>query len=258
MHKFYPLASSSSGNSYLISFDKINILIDIGIGIKSLGLKLQEIGYELSSINAIFITHEHIDHIKGLGSFLKKYQIPIYATKKTWDYILEFSSIKNINTSNIYIIEPDCCIDFFGISIMAFDVPHDAAQPVGYSIEYNNQKIIICTDCGYITEKILKNSYNADTILVEANHDIDMLDNGPYPLYLKKRISSNKGHLSNSQAALFLKDIITKKTKQIFLGHISKSNNNPMVAFETVKHILESNKILVNQEFCPNLYIITK
>ena len=253
---FHSIASSSKGNSYFVVFNGIRLLVDIGIGIRALENSLKSIGESLSAIDGIFITHEHTDHIKGLNSVYKKYKIPIYATKKTWEHLLAAGLIANVDDDSKRIINPNETIDFFGLKIKAFSIPHDATDPVGYSICYNDEKVVVCTDCGTVTNDMLENAIGADIILLEANHDANMLDYGSYPFVLKRRISSNLGHLSNVQAGLFLKDIITKKTKQIFLGHLSQSNNNPLVAYETVKHILLNNNIGVNEDGCPSLSII--
>ncbi len=246
--QFKPLASSSKGNSTYIATSETRILIDAGLTCKRIVEKLNNISVNISEIDAIFLTHEHSDHIKGIGVISRKYNIPIFATSKTIKYILDNNKVGEIDKRNINIIYPfeKCVIN--DICLTPFDIPHDASQPVGYLIQANGFNIGIATDFGHITEDIRHYLSNLDILLLESNYDEKMLQNGSYPYTLKRRIKSDNGHLSNIDAGQLLCEIYSKRLKHVFLGHLSEENNESIVALETVKHILSKNEIKYNED----------
>lgn len=244
--KFCPIASGSSGNSIYTASDNTHILIDAGLTGKKIEEGLEKLNVSGKIIDAVFITHEHIDHIKGAGIFSRKYDVPIYATKGTWS-VME-NIIGTVADKNKKYISSDknCIIN--DICIKPFKIPHDAAEPVGYSIFAEDFKVTVATDLGHITDTIKQNVYNSDILLLEANHDIDMLLKGSYPYSLKERILGENGHLSNDMAGNLICDVFNEKLKYIYLGHLSCENNIPHLAYETVCNILDSKNIHLGKE----------
>lgn len=228
------LASGSKGNAALISTDKQNFLVDIGISCRMLNSKLKNLGMEIKDLDGIFLTHEHTDHVKGLETFCKNYQIPVYSSEKTWQAVLMRN--KNIERRNCRIIKGSMlCGD---VKINSFNISHDAVDPHGYSFSYQKSKCTYVTDTGFVTEAVKAEAQDADTLILEANHDIAMLKNGIYPELLKKRILSTRGHLSNDSAGWFLASL-QKLPEQIILAHLSHENNLPSIALQTVENILQ-------------------
>ncbi len=231
--EFSALASGSSGNCFYISNEKSAILIDAGISAKQILDKLLLIGGDQRKIKGIFITHEHIDHIRGVDVLARKLNIPIFATKET---------IKNCflcsNKNLIKSINKDSKIKINGLKIEAFSKSHGAADPVSYNV-YNNKKISVITDAGHACKNIKSHVSNCDLLCIETNYDEKMLLQGPYPFHLKKLISSDIGHLSNMQAALCTLEFASKNLKRIILAHISKTNNTPELAYNTFSNIIK-------------------
>ena len=244
--RFCPIASGSSGNSIYIGTKSTHILLDVGITGKRLEAGLLSIGAKPP--DAIFVTHEHSDHISGVGVISRRFDVPIYATEKTWLRIERHNMIGKIPPGNrriVYAGEP-CVIN--DLSICAFDIPHDSAQPVGYTVLGEGYKVAVVTDLGYVSDTVRENLAGSDLILLECNHDLEMLENGPYPRDLKDRVRSKKGHLSNVSCAEFLAEAFTPKLKYVYLGHLSEENNRPLLAIDTVLRVLESRKIKVGVE----------
>lgn len=214
------------------------MLIDAGITCKQLELSLQQIQVTPKEINAILLTHEHSDHTKGAVLFSSKYCIPIYATAQTFVGI-ETSSFTKIE--NGITVTPHQVITIRDIQFYPYTIPHDANDPVGYTVFDGKSKIAIATDLGYIPNGLNKILKNSDLILLESNHDIEMLQRGRYPSFLKKRILGNFGHLSNTAAGEFLSTLISPKLKHVFLGHLSQENNTAALAYQTVSDILNRN-----------------
>jgi len=241
--KFCPIASGSSGNSVYIGNEDTHILIDAGISGKKIEAGLITAGVLAENLSAIFITHEHTDHIQGAGVLSRRYDVPIYATEKTWkhiDYNHSIGTVKQKNKMVIYSGEK-CVIN--DIQVTPFDIPHDATEPVGYPVFMENFKLTVATDIGCVTDCLKENILDSDILLIESNHDIEMLKNGPYTYHLKKRVLSDVGHLSNVSTGHLLSEIITNKLKYIYLGHLSEQNNRPRLAYDTVLNILQSKKI---------------
>lgn len=243
--KFCPLASGSSGNSTYIGNDNTNILIDAGVSGIKIENALKSINVSPKNIDAIFITHEHSDHIIGVGVLSRRYDIPIYATENTWQR-MNIGKIKYTNKNVIYIDE-NCIIN--DIVITPFAIPHDASLPVGYNIFYNNQKITLATDLGHINDNIISKLKDTNVLLLESNHDVELLKNGSYPYRLKQRILGDYGHLSNESCAKLLIKVLSDKLKHVYLGHLSKDNNTPSLAYETTKNYLMNEDIIIDKHF---------
>lgn len=241
---FSSLYSGSSGNSIFVSSEHAKVLIDAGMPGKSIEEALKTIGEKPEEIDAIFITHEHSDHIKGVGVLSRKYNIPVYANKLTWEGM--HKTVGNIKEHNIKFISAGVSIK--DMDVVNFDIPHDAAAPCGYSIISEGKKVCVATDLGYFSDEVKKNIIDADVVLLESNHDIEMLKFGPYPYVLKRRILSDIGHLSNEACGRAIIDIITSGEKRVILGHLSKTNNYPELAYATVTNILNENKVEIGKE----------
>lgn len=231
--QFVSLASGSKGNCYVLASDEGAFLIDCGISLKRLvaGVNEQEIG-GMEALRGIFITHEHRDHVAGLGPLLRRYHLPVYGTAGTLE-ALEERVIGKVDRSLFHPLEGD------GMALADFDigwtrVSHDAADPVSYQIHWREKKIGMLTDAGCLSEDNLEALNDSDVLLLEANHDREMLRTGPYPAMLKRRIASDHGHLSNDTCAQALSDLIGGRTQHVVLAHLSEKNNLPQRAFHTV------------------------
>lgn len=242
------IASGSSGNCIYIGTDKYKLLIDAGISGKRITLGLEQINVDPTELNGLFITHEHTDHIKGAGIISRKYNLPIYATQGTWDCMLEGNKIGKVDSENIKVIQKGSTLVFDDLKIMPYSTYHDAADPVGYTFSYGQKKMSIATDLGYVDDAILNHLKDSHLILLESNHDVNMLEAGAYPYYLKQRILSDRGHLSNEVAAKALLDSYTEQLKYAVLGHLSRENNFPDLAYVTAKNTLEDNGIQVGKD----------
>lgn len=241
------IASGSSGNCLFIGNEKSQFLVDAGISRKKILEGLDHLEVDPSSLSGIFITHEHVDHIGGLGVFLRKYKIPVFATGRTIDAILSYKSLGKVDTSLFESIEVDRPIYLDGVRIEASSVLHDAADPVCYTFKDESSKVGIATDFGTYDDYLVEKMSGCESILVEANHDLNMLMVGPYPYPLKRRIMGNKGHMSNERCGQFLSKVIDQNTRHIFLGHLSKENNYGELAYETVKCELMMHNINLEQ-----------
>lgn len=227
------LASGSKGNSALISTGKQNFLIDVGISCKMLTTRLSEVGLCVDDLDAIFLTHEHTDHVKGLATFTKKYSVPIYSSELTWRAIL--AKDPKIERRSCRVIGG--ALRCGEVEVNSFEIPHDAIDPHGYVLQCNGSKCAYITDTGFVTEAVRQAAENADTLILEANHDIEMLKQGSYPPILKQRILSTRGHLSNESAGWLLANL-PRIPEKIILAHLSQENNLPRLAHDTVRNIL--------------------
>lgn len=244
--KFCSLYSGSSGNCQFIKSEKTTILVDAGLSGKKIQQEMINLGEDPKKIDAIFITHEHIDHIQGAGILSRRFDIPIYANEKTWNAMS--SIIGDIKPHNVKTITEDAEVgDLF---IQSFDISHDAANPVGYNIYYKDKKISMVTDTGCINQNIINSIKDADLLLIESNHDEDMVLIGPYPWSLKRRVLGEFGHMSNDTAGELITKVIKRGTEIVLLGHLSKENNFPQLAYKTVENILKVNGIDVNPGVC--------
>lgn len=233
--RFQSFASGSSGNCSYIGTSHTHVLIDAGISRKRTAESLEAIGVCLSDLDGIFITHEHSDHIQGLPMIAKKTEMPIYATRGTIEAMLKSGKAKDIDPQRFQAIEADQPVSVGDLTINPMRISHDAAEPVGYRVMCEGKKACVCTDLGCFTDYTVDALKDADVLLVEANHDVNMLQVGPYPYRLKQRILSCTGHLSNLSSAQLLAKVLNDHMKGIFLGHLSKENNYPDLAYETVR-----------------------
>lgn len=235
--KLYSIISGSSGNCSLITNGKTNILIDCGTSGKRATEAIESLCVPPSRINAIIVSHEHIDHTKGVGILARKFNIPIYATSGTHAK----SDFGKIDDSLIFEISPDITYDIAGIGITPFSIPHDAADPCGFIMTDGHAKFATATDIGVMTDAILSRISGCESVLLESNHDIDMLRLGEYPYALKQRILSDVGHLSNKAAAAAAVELVKRGTKHLMLGHLSDKNNRPYIAqLETYTMLTDS------------------
>ena len=235
------LASGSKGNAALISTDSQRFLVDVGISCRELVKRMQQVGATPEELEGVFLTHEHVDHVKGLVTFAKKYQIPVYASQGTWRAI--FIRYPEVNRANCRLTGSSMLMG--DVRIDAFATSHDAAQPQGYSFYWHGgtTKCTYVTDTGFVTPAVREAVKDSDVLVLESNHDVEMLKNGSYPYELKQRILGTRGHLSNITAAQFLLQQ-ERLPKRIFLAHLSEQNNLPRLALDTVQNLLDSKKRL--------------
>ena len=243
--KISVLASGSSGNSIYVTDGTNSILIDAGLSGKELSKRMKKVGIPSDQIDAILITHEHRDHISGAGVMSRRYNIPIFANQLTWENGAEL--VGSVSEENCCVFDEEFMIGNIGIE--PFSISHDAADPVGYILHCNNKRIGIATDMGYFTSEIKERLKGLDFILVESNHDLDMLMTGSYPWHLKNRIKGKEGHLSNDDAAALIPQLINGNGPRILLGHLSKDNNNPDLAYITVKNNLDEHNLKEGKDY---------
>jgi len=243
MMKICSLASSSSGNCIYVGTDRTHILIDAGISCKRVKSGLELINIDPAGIDAVLITHEHSDHIRGLGVLSRRYSIPIYATELTWRAVLSSGTVGEIDKNLFHKISPDKDFAINEIAIHPFRTPHDAADPVCYTFTKDKKKISIATDLGCYNSYIAEKLKGSNVLFIEANHDIEMLKNGSYPFYLKKRILSDAGHLSNEMSGKLVSEVLHDNLKYVVLGHLSKENNRPEIAFAAVNAVLSADPV---------------
>lgn len=231
------LASGSSGNAIYVGDEDTSILIDCGLTGKKTTQALNEINSSPEKLAGIVVTHEHRDHVQGVGIMSRKYDLPIYATEKTWE-ALNSGELGKIAEKNQKYLMAGQGAEIGELKLEIFNTSHDAADPIGLSAYKGNEKIGIATDSGCITTGMDKHLQNCDLLLIEANHDEGMLQVGPYPYYLKKRIKSEVGHLANTTTGNALAKWVGGETQQVVLAHLSKENNIPYLARKTVEEIL--------------------
>ena len=239
MLKFTSLYSGSSGNCLFVETENTKILIDAGVSLKKIEKGLENFDVLPSNLDAVIVTHEHTDHIQSLGNLSKKFDIPVFATSKTFDAMpKQTEKITEKNKNNINIDEKFSIGD---IEILPFKIPHDAADPCGFTLFSNNKKISIATDVGHMTNDILKHIDGSEFILLEANYDSNVLKYTKYPFKLKERIAGPTGHLSNKTAGQTINYLINSGLKKAVLGHLSKESNFPELAYQTVVDEILSN-----------------
>ena len=246
MIKVCSLFSGSSGNCIFVSYNNTSILIDAGVSGKRIEAALDSINEPFDNIAGIFVTHEHSDHISGAGILARRHKIPVYANEKTWKamrpYMGKISSnhIRNINNGET--------VNVGDIEVKPFSIPHDAVCPVGYNLFINGKKVTIATDIGHMNNDLMLCLEKSDMVLIESNHDVEMLKTGKYPWPLKQRILGEKGHLCNEMAGEVVAHLAQKGTKSFLLGHLSKENNFPELAYQTVCNALLEKKIKPNED----------
>lgn len=244
--KFCSLSSGSSGNSLYISTGRTSILVDAGLSGRRTERLLKEIGVTPNTINAILVTHDHDDHVKGVGVLSRRYDIPVYANELTWNAMEgKIGEVSGENIKLFYTGREFCVGD---LCIKPYPLPHDAADPVGFVFFKDSIKIAVANDLGCVTPSIINEIKDSNFLMLESNHDVELLKVGPYPWPLKKRILGDKGHLSNEEAGSTLLKLAGGKLKSILLGHLSRENNYPLLAIETVRSILVNSGIQVGRE----------
>ena len=227
MAKLSALFSSSKANSILFSSSEGNILIDCGASFKATNQALENLGIHVSDISAVLITHEHSDHVKGLKTFTSKCNAPVISTSKTLEKLAENENV----CKNAKLIAIENSLEICGLQITRFQTSHDSIDPSGYRIDLSDgRKAAVCTDLGIVTETVRNSLCGCNAVLIESNHDIKMLQNGPYPPELKMRIASEKGHINNNACAALLKELIGTGSNRFILGHLSENNNTPILA----------------------------
>ncbi len=230
--KFCSLVSGSSGNALFVEYKNTQLLIDCGISARRVEHALMAIGKNPSQLSGVLITHEHSDHVSGLRVFAGRHKLPVYASPAT------LASLPALDPSLMRPAVPGKSFEIGHLSLLGFEVPHDASCPMGYSLFAGEKKLSVATDMGKITEAVAAHLRGSSLVFLESNHDVDMLMSGPYPYYLKQRILSESGHLSNFQAAKLAAALARTGTKQIMLGHLSEKNNEPSLAHDEVAAML--------------------
>ena len=238
------IASGSSGNCIYVGSENTHILVDAGISNKRIEQGLNEIGLKGSELQGVVITHEHSDHIKGLGVLARRHGVPIYATGETLEEISGMKSLGEYPKELLRPISPDVDFTIGDLELQPFSIDHDAANPVAYRVKHERKSVAVATDMGHFDQYVIDHLQGLDALLLESNHDVNMLQTGPYPYYLKRRILGDHGHLSNENAGRLLSYILHDNMKQILLGHLSKENNYEKLAYETVK-------LEIDQGDCP-------
>lgn len=244
MLKFCSLYSGSSGNCLYVDSNKTKILIDSGTSCKKICEGLASIDSSIEKIDAILVTHEHSDHIQSLGMISKKYNIPVYANLETWNQMEKQKS--KIDPKNIKFFENDKDFYLNDLTIHPFSTPHDAANPCGFNIHNGKRKLSIATDLGHVDNTLIQQFNESSFILLEANYDPEILKVSRYPFHLKTRIAGPKGHLSNSTAGKVISNLMQKNLKEVMLGHLSKENNFPELAYQTVAEEIMNNNTDIN------------
>lgn len=229
------IASGSSGNCIYIGSENTHILIDAGVSRKKIVEGLKSAGLSMEDISGIFVTHEHSDHIKGLGVLSRKDGIPIYGTEGTIRGIKGSTSLGEMPSDLFMPVRSDSDLCINDVCIHTFRTSHDANEPTAYTVSCGNDKMSVITDLGKYDDYIIENLKGTKTILIEANHDIKMLQVGSYPYYLKQRILGDRGHLSNESSGRLLCELLNDDLQNIMLGHLSKENNYEKLAYETVR-----------------------
>lgn len=229
------IASGSSGNCIYVGSEATHLLVDVGISGKRTESGLNSLGVSGADLDGILITHEHADHISGLGVLARKYGVPIFATPGTIDAILTCGSLGKIDRGLFHEVKADQKLVIKDLTVNPMRISHDAAEPVAYRIAYGSKRVGICTDLGIYNDYTVECLKGMDALLIEANHDVNMLQVGPYPYMLKQRILGERGHLSNENSGRLLSRILHDKLQSIILGHLSKENNLPELAYEAVR-----------------------
>ena len=251
MLRFISFGSGSSGNCYYLFDDNEGLMIDAGLGIRRIKKGFHDYGLSLTRVSALLVTHDHADHIKAAGVLSETFGIPVYATAEVHRGMLENKCAKrNVPVANRRTVAKNTTLTIGRFEITPFGVPHDSRDNVGYRIVYDNRTVFcLLTDVGHITPELQQMIADAHYLVIEANHDEDMLRMGPYPEYLKARIASGNGHLNNRLCGEALAARLTDRIRHIWLCHLSEENNTPQRALDTVTGILQQNGLRPNTDF---------
>lgn len=245
--QFSVLASGSTGNAIYVETEEHSFLVDAGLTGKNMVKLFEQIGRDPAKLDGILVTHEHSDHIKGVGVMARKYKLPVFANEKTWKAM--DGLIGEISIDQKFVFGMESVQSFGSLEIESFGVSHDAAEPMFYIFRSGRRKLVIITDTGYVSDRMKGLISNADMYVFESNHDIQMLRMGRYPWNVKRRILSDVGHVSNEDAALAMSDVIGDNTKRIYLAHLSKDNNMKDLARMSVQQTLEAKGLPVGSSF---------
>ena len=232
------LASGSKGNVTVMRCEAGMVLVDAGISCRRIVQGMQKLGLRPENLDGVFITHEHIDHVKGLETFIKKYPVPIYASAGTWRGIKQTLPRLDLQLCNRHIFAPQTELTLGGLQVRSFSVSHDAQEPAGYSFRCKGHTFSYVTDTGYVSDIVKRELEGAEVLVIETNHDPILLKNGSYPPVLQKRILGTRGHLANETAGRLL-TTMKALTRQVFLAHLSQENNTPELALSTVQGIVK-------------------
>ena len=246
MH-FSVLASGSTGNAFFVETEDQSFLVDAGLSGKALEGLFSDIGRDMSKLSGILVTHEHSDHIKGLGVVARKHKLPIYANANTWNAMER--NIGMIPIEQKFHFEMEQIKTFGSLDIESFGVSHDAAEPMFYTFHHDGKKVVLITDTGYVSDRVKGIISNAEAYIFESNHDVSMLRMGRYPWSIKRRILSDVGHVSNEDAALAMSEVAGDRTKSIYLAHLSLDNNMKDLARMSVEQTLKTQGIIVGEQF---------
>jgi len=246
MH-FSVLASGSTGNAFFVETEDQSFLVDAGLSGKALEGLFSDIGRDMSKLSGILVTHEHSDHIKGLGVVARKHKLPIYANANTWNAMER--NIGMIPIEQKFHFEMEQIKTFGSLDIESFGVSHDAAEPMFYTFHHDGKKVVLITDTGYVSDRVKGIISNAEAYIFESNHDVSMLRMGRYPWSIKRRILSDVGHVSNEDAALAMSEVAGDRTKRIYLAHLSLDNNMKDLARMSVEQTLKTQGIIVGEQF---------
>jgi phosphoribosyl 1,2-cyclic phosphodiesterase len=245
--QFSVLASGSTGNAFYVEDGQHSFLVDAGFSGKQMEALFQQIDRDISKLSGVFVTHEHSDHIKGIGVIARKYNLPVYANEKTWQAMER--NIGEIPTEQKFIFNMESVKSFGSTDIESFGVSHDAAEPMFYVFHHSGKKIVLITDTGYVSDRVKGIISNADTYVFESNHDVQMLRMGRYPWNIKQRILSDVGHVSNEDAAIAMSDVVGDHTKRVYLAHLSLDNNMKELARMSVTQTLASRGLIAGEQF---------
>lgn len=245
--QFSVLASGSTGNAIYVEANGQAFLVDAGLSGKQMTNLFEQIGRDIKNLSGILVTHEHSDHIKGLGVLARKHKLPIYANEKTWQAMNGL--IGEISTDQKFVFQTGSVKTFGSLDIESFGVSHDAAEPMFFAFHHEGKKLALITDTGYVSDKMKGTIRNADAFVFESNHDVSMLQMGHYPWSIKRRILSDVGHVSNEDAAIAMIDVIGDSTKRIYLAHLSKDNNMKDLARMSVEQTLAGKGFITGEQF---------
>jgi len=244
--RFTVLSSGSTGNATVVSSDAATVLVDVGLSAKRIEELMREREVSGSDLDAILVTHEHSDHIKGLGAFARKFKLPIYANEKTW--VAMQKHVGEIEESQRRILPTDSVMELFDLRIESYGISHDAAEPVGYCFQSGGRKLTLATDLGYVSDRVMNQLRNSDVLVLESNHDVNMLRMGRYPWNIKRRILGDSGHLSNEAAGEALRALLSDgATRRVYLAHLSQEHNLMDLAKMTVTNVLEDSGIFYHE-----------
>ncbi|MEH7345870.1 MBL fold metallo-hydrolase [Bacillus sp. JJ1532] len=245
--RFSVLASGSTGNAIFVETEDHSFLVDAGLSGKQMEALFQKIDRDMGKLSGILVTHEHSDHIKGVGILARKYKLPVYANEKTWNAM--DGLIGQVPVEQKFTFSMETVKSFGSLDIESFGVSHDAADPMFYVFHHSGKKLVLITDTGYVSDRMKGLISNADAYVFESNHDVQMLRMGRYPWSIKRRILSDVGHVSNEDAAIAMSEVAGDSTKRFYLAHLSQDNNIKELARMSVTQTLESRGIIVGEQF---------